>query len=142
MNNIPIGQFYKIAVDDRDPYWIYGGLQDTHSWMGPSATRHWLGILNQDWVQIGFSDGTGQAVDKGRLSHRLHDVRRREYPALRSGHRRSARHQAATAEGRAALSVGLGRTCDRIASHGGNGLHRREQAVHLEGCRDNLDAHE
>jgi len=65
MNNIPIGQFYKIAVDDRDPYYIYGGLQDTHSWMGPSATRHWLGILNQDWVQIGFSDGTGQAVDKG-----------------------------------------------------------------------------
>jgi len=64
MNNIPIGQFYKIAVDDRDPYWIYGGLQDTHSWMGPSATRHWLGILNQDWKQIGFSDGTGQAVDK------------------------------------------------------------------------------
>ncbi|MDB4876656.1 MAG: hypothetical protein JWM41_3102 [Gemmatimonadetes bacterium] len=64
MNNIPIGQFYKIAVDDRDPYWVYGGLQDTHSWMGPSATRHWLGILNQDWKQIGFSDGTGQAVDK------------------------------------------------------------------------------
>src|SRR6185436_5586652 len=32
--------------------------------MGPNATRHWLGILNQDWVQIGFSDGTGQAVDK------------------------------------------------------------------------------
>ena len=64
LNNIPIGQFYKIAVDDRDPYWIYGGLQDNHSWMGPSATRHWLGILNQDWKQIGFSDGTGQAVDK------------------------------------------------------------------------------
>ena len=64
LNDIPIGQFYKIAVDDRDPYWIYGGLQDTHSWMGPSATRHWLGILNQDWQQIGFSDGTGQAVDK------------------------------------------------------------------------------
>jgi photosystem II stability/assembly factor-like uncharacterized protein len=64
MNNLPIGQFYHIAVDDRDPYWIYGGLQDNHSWMGPSATRHWLGILNQDWVQIGLSDGSGQAVDK------------------------------------------------------------------------------
>ena len=63
-NNLPIGQFYHIAVDDRDPYWIYGGLQDNHSWMGPSATRHWLGILNQDWVQIGLSDGAGQAVDK------------------------------------------------------------------------------
>ena len=64
LNNIPIGQFYRIAVDDRDPYWIYGGLQDNHSWMGPSATRHWLGIANQDWIQIGFSDGAGQAVDK------------------------------------------------------------------------------
>ena len=65
LNNIPNGQFYRIAADDRDPYWLYGGLQDNHSWMGPSATRHWLGILNQDWKQTGFSDGTGQAIDKG-----------------------------------------------------------------------------
>ena len=64
LNNFAIGQFYRIAVDDRDPYFIYGGLQDAHSWMGPSATSHWLGILNSDWKQIGFSDGTGQAVDK------------------------------------------------------------------------------
>ena len=55
---------FRSAVDDRDPYWIYGGMQDAHSWMGPSATNHWLGILNADWKQIGFSDGTGQAVDK------------------------------------------------------------------------------
>jgi photosystem II stability/assembly factor-like uncharacterized protein len=64
VNNIPVAQAYRIAVDNRDPYWIYLGLQDNHSWMGPSATRHWLGILNQDWVEIGFSDGTGKAVDK------------------------------------------------------------------------------
>lgn len=63
INNFAIGQFYRVAVDDRDPYWIYGGMQDAHSWMGPSATSHWLGILNADWVQIGFSDGTGHAVD-------------------------------------------------------------------------------
>jgi len=64
LNNIPIGQVYKVAVDNRDPYWIYAGFQDNHSFMGPSATRHWLGILNQDWYEIGFSDGTGKAVDK------------------------------------------------------------------------------
>jgi hypothetical protein len=63
LNNFAVGQFYRIAVDNRDPYWIYGGMQDAHSWMGPSATSHWLGILNSDWVQIGFSDGTGHAVD-------------------------------------------------------------------------------
>ena len=63
VNNIPVGQIYRIAVDNRDPYWVYAGFQDNHSWGGPSATRHWLGILNQDWVEIGFSDGTGKAVD-------------------------------------------------------------------------------
>jgi len=57
MNNLPIGQFYAIGVDMRDPYWIYGGMQDNHSWMGPSATRHWIGIINDDWRQIGFGDG-------------------------------------------------------------------------------------
>ena len=64
LNNFAVGQFYRVAVDDRDPYWIYGGLQDAHSWMGPSATSHWLGILNSDWKQIGFSDGAGQSIDK------------------------------------------------------------------------------
>ncbi|MBM4195197.1 MAG: hypothetical protein FJ202_12595, partial [Gemmatimonadetes bacterium] len=64
INNFAIGQFYGIGVDDRDPYWVYGGMQDAHSWMAPSATKHWLGILNSDWQQIGFSDGTDHAVDK------------------------------------------------------------------------------
>jgi hypothetical protein len=32
-------------------------MQDNHSWMGPSATRHWIGIINDDWRQIGFGDG-------------------------------------------------------------------------------------
>ena len=64
MTNIPVAQAYRVAADNRDPYWIYVGLQDNHSWMAPSATHHWLGILNEDWVEIGFSDGTGKAVDK------------------------------------------------------------------------------
>src|SRR5690606_14219772 len=46
-----------------DPYYVYIGLQDNHSWFGPSATRHWAGILHDDWKQIGFSDGMYQQVD-------------------------------------------------------------------------------
>ncbi len=57
INNIPIAQFYAIGVDNRDPYFIYGGLQDNHSWLGPSASRRWIGIVNDDWMQIGFGDG-------------------------------------------------------------------------------------
>jgi len=64
INNLPIAQIYRIAADNRDPYWLYIGLQDNHSWMGPSATRHWMGIVNSDWVEIGYSDGTGKAIDK------------------------------------------------------------------------------
>ncbi len=68
INNIPIGQFYAIGVDMRDPYYIYGGMQDNHSWMGPNATRHWIGIINDDWRQIGFGDGMYQQADP--TSHR------------------------------------------------------------------------
>ncbi|HSG09397.1 MAG TPA: hypothetical protein VLA36_13635, partial [Longimicrobiales bacterium] len=57
LNNFPIAQFYAVAVDMRDPYWVYGGLQDNHSFMGPSETRRFAGILNDDWMQNGFGDG-------------------------------------------------------------------------------------
>ena len=63
VNNIPLGQFYAIGVDMQIPYVVYGGLQDTHSWGGPSATRRHIGILNPDWYQINFGDGMYQQVD-------------------------------------------------------------------------------
>lgn len=67
IHNLPIGQFYAIDVDDRDPYWIYGGMQDNHSWMGPSVTRSWEGIVDDDWRQTGFGDGMyQQAAPDGR----------------------------------------------------------------------------
>ena len=63
VNNIPLGQFYAIGLDMQTPYTVYGGLQDTHSWGGPSATRRHIGILNSDWFQINFGDGMYQQVD-------------------------------------------------------------------------------
>lgn len=65
INNIPIGQFYAIGLDDRDPFFIYGGMQDNHSWMGPSATRRFIGIINDDWSQTGFGDGMYQQPEPG-----------------------------------------------------------------------------
>ncbi len=57
INNFPIAQFYAIGADMRDPYYVYGGLQDNHSFMGPSRTRRWTGIVNDDWQQVGYGDG-------------------------------------------------------------------------------------
>lgn len=65
VNNIPLAQYYGIGVDMEKPYNIYGGLQDTHSWGGPSATRYHIGITNSDWFQINFGDGMYAQVDPG-----------------------------------------------------------------------------
>ncbi len=53
--NMPVSQFYHVAVDSQWPYNVYGGLQDNGSWMGPS--RSVGGIQNRDWQNIGFGDG-------------------------------------------------------------------------------------
>ncbi|MEM6638739.1 MAG: glycosyl hydrolase [Pseudomonadota bacterium] len=53
--NLPVSQFYHVAVDARWPYNVYGGLQDNGSWMAPSQNTG--GIQNKDWENIGFGDG-------------------------------------------------------------------------------------
>lgn len=35
-NRPPVGQFYTVAVDNAEPFNIYGGLQDNGVWKGPS----------------------------------------------------------------------------------------------------------
>lgn len=62
-HHMPIGQFYTIAVDMRNPYWIYGGLQDNGGWAGPSATRHMSGIADYDWFKYEQSDGGYVQID-------------------------------------------------------------------------------
>ena len=57
VNNFPIAQFYAIGVDMKKPYTICGGLQDNHSWCGPSSSRRGFGIMNSDWQQVDFGDG-------------------------------------------------------------------------------------
>src|SRR5262249_27100722 len=52
-----MGQYYAVAVDMRQPYRIYGGLQDNGSWGGPTATASADGIGLEDFVKIGGGDG-------------------------------------------------------------------------------------
>lgn len=63
MNNLPIGQFYDIAVDAREPYWIYGGLQDNGTFAFPSGTYS-RGPLTDDQVTfLEYGDGFQVALD-------------------------------------------------------------------------------
>ncbi|MGH7127920.1 MAG: WD40/YVTN/BNR-like repeat-containing protein, partial [Planctomycetaceae bacterium] len=62
-DNMDIGQFYAVTADNRDPYWVYGGLQDNGNWGGPSNSRDWNGILNDHWFKFHSGDGFHTTVD-------------------------------------------------------------------------------
>jgi photosystem II stability/assembly factor-like uncharacterized protein len=55
--NLPVSQFYRVRVDNKKPYWVYGGLQDNGSWYGPNETYRSDGIRNEDWIRSGGGDG-------------------------------------------------------------------------------------
>jgi photosystem II stability/assembly factor-like uncharacterized protein len=63
LNHCAIGQFYHVVVDSRQPYHVYGGLQDNGSWGGPSRTLRNTGPINEDWIAVGFGDGFVCQVD-------------------------------------------------------------------------------
>jgi photosystem II stability/assembly factor-like uncharacterized protein len=60
-NNLPVSQFYHVSVDDKDPYQVYGGLQDNSSWAGDSSYPG--GITNSRWENLFNGDGFWTFVD-------------------------------------------------------------------------------
>ena len=62
--NLPLTQFYKVAVNNAEPFYhIFGGTQDNGSAGGPSATDEAAGITNRDWYKTLFADGHQSATD-------------------------------------------------------------------------------
>lgn len=62
--NLPLTQFYKVAVNNAEPFYhIFGGTQDNGSAGGPSATDEREGISNKHWYKTLFADGHQSATD-------------------------------------------------------------------------------
>ncbi len=66
VSNLPITQYYKLAVDDAKPFYnIYGGTQDNNTQMGPSRTFERSGISNKSWQVVLGGDGHQPATEPG-----------------------------------------------------------------------------
>ena len=57
VSSLPVSQYYRVTVDMKKPYFVYGGLQDNGCWMGPSATYDTAGVLNEHWSRLCGGDG-------------------------------------------------------------------------------------
>ncbi len=57
MRNFSLAQYYHVFVDDRDPYYVCGGLQDNGNWCGPSRTNEPRGIVAGEWYTVSGGDG-------------------------------------------------------------------------------------
>ena len=57
VENLPVGQFYHINVDNEIPYNVYGGMQDNGSWRGPAYVWRKGGIKNEYFEEVSFGDG-------------------------------------------------------------------------------------
>lgn len=66
MQNLPLTQYYKLALDDSEPFYnIYGGTQDNNTQGGPSRTDNAQGIRNSDWYVLLGGDGHQPATEPG-----------------------------------------------------------------------------
>jgi photosystem II stability/assembly factor-like uncharacterized protein len=69
VQNLPVSQYYRVAVDNERPYNIYGGLQDNGCWKGPSAVWTANGILNEHWSRLCGGDGFFSVPDPNNARH-------------------------------------------------------------------------
>jgi photosystem II stability/assembly factor-like uncharacterized protein len=93
--NQPTAQLYHVSTDDRFPYWVYGGQQESGS-VGIASRGDYGAITLRDWYPVGAEEYGYVAADPlnpdivyggklTRFSHTTRDVQDVSPEAVRSG---------------------------------------------------------
>ncbi len=61
IENLPVVQFYNVAVDNETPFNVYGSIQDNNSWMGSSRPSRFEGFGT--WAPIPGGEASCMVVD-------------------------------------------------------------------------------
>ncbi|KPK86329.1 MAG: glycosyl hydrolase [Bacteroides sp. SM23_62_1] len=64
--NLPVTQFYRVNVDNDNPFYnVYGGTQDNNTIGGPSMNTSRQGVVNDEWYFTLGGDGFWAAIEPG-----------------------------------------------------------------------------
>ncbi len=139
--NLPLTQFYKVAVDYDEPFYhIVGGTQDNSTQYGPSRTDNNAGIRTSDW-EITRVRRRPPAGDRPfGPQHRLLRMAGRQSGAVGPQDRRDRLHPAAAGEGRGDRSLQLGLADSHQPSRPQDALLRQPAGVAQRRSGRQLDA--
>ena len=102
IENLPVVQFYNVAVDLAEPFNVYGSIQDNNSWRGPSNHRPERDPGN-DWVRIPGGEASYIAIDPNNQNIMYSEsfygrIMRTDFDLERAGRTQSITPQAAEGE--------------------------------------------
>nr|WP_321409753.1 YCF48-related protein [uncultured Carboxylicivirga sp.] len=64
VSNLPVTQFYRVTVDNAEPFYnVYGGTQDNATLGGPVQNTSSFGVTSGEWIVTVFGDGFWSRVD-------------------------------------------------------------------------------
>ncbi len=95
LENLPVVQFYNVALDNQKPFNVYGSIQDNHSWIGPSNHNPERNDPH-DWKRTAGGEASFHAIDPDDPNTLYAEMFYGSILRHRSCHREKQEHQTQT----------------------------------------------